>query len=409
MDNNLLWFKQLNACWGLLFAKFSLKKSYNYIIQGAGASGLWLAYWMHKEGLLDDKTLLIVECDKSKHNDRTWCFWGDALTQDLGFVDFSWSQVQVFGESQRIDPYTYYHCRSEAFYTFVKNAIGSSGHIDWCFGRVAATRQIGSQVSVDIQIDKNTGFENLNVAAEWFFGSGGASVKTSEIALWQSFAGWRVKSNTGESVFDSDACTLMDFGIEQRGKTQFLYVLPFSGQEALIEVTQFDREILGLEEGQRLLQEICEMRGWDVSIIEVECNAIPMSSVFDASERFHAADKRIVPLGVVAGALKPTTGYGFLRMMQHGKSIAAALKCNELIPTLYRKRRFRFYDDLLLRILQKHPNRGKQIFDQLFQHQSASNVLRFLNEKTNILQEIMIFSKLPKRLFLRTLFVKWMN
>jgi lycopene beta-cyclase len=221
--------------------------------------------------------------------------------------------------------------------------------------------------------------------------------------------GWRVKSNNGESIFDSDACTLMDFGIEQRGKTQFLYVLPFSGQEALIEVTQFDKEILGLEEGQRLLQEICEMRGWDVSIIEVECNAIPMSSVFDASERFHAADKRIVPLGVVAGALKPTTGYGFLRMMQHGKSIASALKCNELIPTLYRKRRFRFYDDLLLRILQKHPNRGKQIFDQLFQHQSASNVLRFLNEKTNILQEIMIFSKLPKRLFLRTLFVKWMN
>lgn len=364
---------------------------------------------MHKEGLLDDKTLLIVECDKYKYNDRTWCFWGDAFVQDLGFVDFSWSQVQVFGESQRIDPYTYYHCRSEAFYAFVKNAVASSGHIDWCFGRVAATRQIGSQVSVDIQIDNEEGIKNLNVASDWFFGSGGASVKTSEIALWQSFVGWRVKSNTGESIFDSDACTLMDFGIEQRGKTQFLYVLPFSGQEALIEVTQFDKEILGLEEGHRMLKEICDLRGWDVSTIESEHNAIPMSSVFDASERFHAPDARIVPLGVIAGALKPTTGYGFLRMMQHGKSIASALKCNELIPTLYRKRRFRFYDDLLLRILQKHPNRGKQIFDQLFQHQSASNVLRFLNEKTNILQEIMIFSRLPKRLFLRTLFVKWIN
>ena len=392
---------------GFMFAKFSLKKRYNYIIQGAGASGLWLAYWMHKEGLLDDKTLLIVECDKSKHNDRTWCFWGDALIQDLSFVDFSWSQVQVFGESQRIDPYTYYHCRSEAFYTFVKNAIGSSGQIVWCFGRVAATRQIGSQVSVDIQIDNEEGVESLNVTAEWLFGSGGASVKTSEIALWQSFVGWRVKSNTGESIFDSEACTLMDFGIEQRGKTQFLYVLPFSGQEALIEVTQFDKEILGLEEGQRLLQEICGMRGWDVSTIELEHNAIPMSSVFDVSERFHAPHTRIVPLGVVAGALKPTTGYGFLRMMQHGKSIASALKSNSLLPTLYRKRRFRFYDDLLLRILQKHPNRGKQIFDQLFQHQRSSTVLRFLNEKTNLLQEIMIFLWLPKRLFLRTLFAKW--
>ena len=387
----------------------SLEKKYNYIIQGAGASGLWLAYWLHKEGLLDDKTLLIVECDKSKQNDRTWCFWGDALIQDLSFVDFSWSQVQVFGESQRIDPYTYHHCRSEAFYAFVKNALVSSGHIDWCFGRVAATGQIGSQVSVDVQIDNDAGVENLNVAAEWFFGSGGASVETSEIALWQSFVGWRVKSKSGETIFDSAACTLMDFRIEQRGKTRFLYVLPFSGEEALIEVTQFDKEILGLEEGQRMLQEICEIRGWDVSMIELEHNAIPMSSIFDASERFHAADTRIVLLGVVAGALKPTTGYGFLRMMQHGKSIASALKSNELIPTIYRKRRFRFYDDLLLRILQKHPNRGKQIFDQLFQHQRASTVLRFLNEKTNLLQEIVIFSWLPKRLFLRTLFAKWMN
>ena len=168
---------------------------------------------MHKEGLLDDKTLLIVESDKFKQNDRTWCFWGDQMISDLSFVDFSWRQVQVFGESQRIDPYTYYHCRSEAFYTFVKNAIGSSGQIDWCFGRVTSNSQIGGRVSVDIQIDNDASGENLNVVADWFFGSGGASVKTSEVALWQSFVGWRVKSKPGVSLFNSDAWSVMDFGI----------------------------------------------------------------------------------------------------------------------------------------------------------------------------------------------------
>jgi lycopene beta-cyclase len=63
----------------------------------------------------------------------------------------------------------------------------------------------------------------------------------------------------------------------------------------------------------------------------------------------------------------------------------------------------------LLRILRKHPHRGKQIFDQLFHHKKASMVLRFLSEETNILQEIMIFMWLPKRLFLRTLFAKWVR
>jgi lycopene beta-cyclase len=112
-------------------------------------------------------------------------------------------------------------------------------------------------------------------------------------------------------------------------------------------------------------------------------------------------------LGVAAGALKPTTGYGFIRMMKHGKAIASALRSNDLIPTLYRKRRFRFYDNLLLRILQNHPTRGKQIFVQLFHHKKASMILRFLNEQTNLLQEIMIFMWLPKRLFIRNLIAKW--
>lgn len=160
----------------------------------------------------------------------------------------------------------------------------------------------------------------------------------------------------------------MDFGIEQMGKTRFLYVLPFNGKEALVEVTQFDKEKLQLEDGERMLREIFAARGWEVSVTELEYNAIPMSSIFDCLERFHKRDVRIVPLGVAAGALKPTTGYGFVRMMQHGKSIAVALKKRKSIPTLYRKMRFRFYDDLLLRILYQHPERGKQIFVQLFQH-----------------------------------------
>jgi lycopene beta-cyclase len=383
-----------------------LEKAYNYIIQGAGASGLWLAYSLLKEGLLEGGSLLIVERDASKCNDRTWCFWGEGLANEMPFTDFSWEQVQVFGTSQSIAPYTYHHCRSEAFYDFVKRALDSSKNIDWFCGEVLAVAQVGGRVDVNV-CDAEAMQQTFVV--DWFFGSGFDQKVVSEIELWQSFVGWRVKSVLGEPVFDARACTLMDFGIEQKGKTRFLYVLPFGETEALIEVTQFDKEKLTLAEGEQMLREICAQRGWDVSVMDTEFNAIPMSAHFDRSERFYASGSRVVTLGVAAGALKPTTGYGFLRMMQHGKAIAKALKKKTLIPTMYRARRFRFYDDLLLRILRKHPHRGKQIFDQLFHHKKASMVLRFLSEETNILQEIMIFMWLPKRLFLRTLFAKWVR
>ncbi|NBV36847.1 MAG: hypothetical protein EBR94_06200 [Bacteroidetes bacterium] len=383
-----------------------MNKRYDYIIQGAGASGLWLAYWMIKEGLLEEKRLLIVEFDPNKHNDRTWCFWGEEpIEKNWDFVNFSWNQVQIFGESQSIKPYTYHHCRSEAFYQFVKNALESSEGVDWCLGKVLEAVQLEGQFFVQVKIEGNLD-EVYDVDADWFFGSGTA-ISGQEITLWQSFVGWRVKCNPGAHLFDSKSFRMMDFDIEQAGKTRFLYILPFGDAEALIEVTQFDKEILGLDEGQELLREICEKRNWEVLKMEVECNAIPMSSRFDSVRRFHKAGTRMIPLGVAAGALKPTTGYGFIRMMKHGKAIASALRSNDLIPTLYRKKRFRFYDNLLLRILQNHPTRGKQIFVQLFHHKKASMILRFLNEQTNLLQEIMIFMWLPKRLFIRNLIAKW--
>lgn len=67
--------------------------------------------------------------------------------------------------------------------------------------------------------------------------------------------------------------------------------------------------------------------------------------------------------------------------------------------------RFRFYDDLLLRILYQHPERGKQIFVQLFQHKGYHSVA-FLNEKTNFSGGYDI-SLVTEETFLSTLFGKW--
>jgi lycopene beta-cyclase len=62
------------------------------------------------------------------------------------------------------------------------------------------------------------------------------------------------------------------------------------------------------------------------------------------------------------------------------------------------------YDQLLLRILWRQPHRGKAIFERLFNTQPVPLVLRFMDEETTLWEEVLIFSRLPIRLFLRTLF-----
>lgn len=372
-----------------------MKTHYNYIIQGAGASGLWLAYWMQKSGLLTASTLLIVEGDAHKKNDRTWCFWEDESQQNLPFVSRSWRYLSVLGQKQAIAPYRYSHCRSQDFYQWVRNALADNENIHWVSAWAGLAVASNDGVSVTIN--------DAAITANWFFRSGHftGDTKNGTVNFWQSFVGWRVRFSA--PYLPEDEATLMDFSIPQNNRTRFLYVLPMSDREALIEVTQFDREKLTQADGEKLLSNICAARGWDIEVTEFECNAIPMSAVLDNVQSHWPIESRIIDIGVAAGALKPTTGYGFLRMMNHGKQIVEALQVGASIPTIYRKSRFRFYDRLLLNILTDHPQRGKSVFERLFAKRKASVIMKFLNENTSVWQEIQIFRRLQVGLFLRVL------
>ena len=48
---------------------------YDYIFAGSGLSALMTVYRMAVSGKFDHKTILLVDCDSMKKNDRTWCFW----------------------------------------------------------------------------------------------------------------------------------------------------------------------------------------------------------------------------------------------------------------------------------------------------------------------------------------------
>lgn len=386
--------KQLWCFW-VCFESF-VQNHFRYIIQGAGASGLWLAHSLNEAGLLEVDQLLIIEGDTNKVNDRTWCFWTKDEALDLSFVDTKWSSLMVQGAVQSIAPYQYCHARSDRFYGCMRDALLENSNILWLNEWVNHATEIGH--GVHVQTNHRT------VTSDYFFGSGqwNSQFNKGDITLWQSFVGWRVKLI--DQTWEHRAATLMDFSIPQSNSTRFLYVLPLSNQEGLVEVTQFHRERLQKEEGERILQEICRQRGWEVEVLEVECDAIPMSLLFNQLTSSHSSDSRMIEIGISAGALKPTTGYGFLTMRKHAVQIAQALKTGSSIPRIYRKQRFRFYDALLLQMLEKDPHRGKEIFERLFKKQPARLVLKFLDEKTNILDEIRIFSQLQIAWFVKALF-----
>lgn len=389
---------------------------YNFTIVGAGASGLWLANSMLKHGLLKDKTLCIVENDLEKFNDRTWCYWATEPLAEPEILSKDWDAIKNLyrGGKNQISPYKYYHVKSQDFYRHFKSKLKNSSSIFWVDDVVTAVDQVDTRIVIQTDHkDWETNYAFLSALPKGDHSEEQGQLnpyqskqtrQKQQIFLWQSFVGYRIK--TTKAVFDPLEMTMMDFDVEQSSFTQFFYELPFTKNEALIEFTRFGTEILDYNYAISQIEKRLKSKNIEYEILEIEKGAIPMTPQFDHIEHKLESNQHIVYIGTLAGALKPTTGYGFKRMSFYAEKLAKAFKnSNEIeLPTMRRKWRFRLYDILLLQILRDTPYLGKEIFVSLFKKQPVPLIFKFLDEETTIFEEISIFSKLPIMPFLKSLF-----
>ncbi len=371
------------------------------IFLGAGGAGLLLLHELHQKGWLANRKVVVVEPDAKNTNDRTWCFWSDGSDalgqQHQSLVSHSWENVfNGIDRTESLSPYRYSQIRSADFYAAMKKLINP--HVVWLphHSDVVEEAVGASKVTVQGKIySAPLVFDSRPFSAQEF-----QHHTAGSDTLWQSFHGFRVQTS---EPFTENTCTLMDFEVPQDGATQFVYTLPTGVRAGLIEVTRFGQDIIKAENAEAILHEYIGSRYGDFSIIETEVSRIPMTLALNSKDRWHPAGKSLIPIGTRAGVVKSTTGYAFKNMADHAAVMADAIRANAPIPTAYHSSRFAFYDQLLLRVLISRPELGKPIFQQLFDKQSTATVLRFLDEKTTLRQDIRILLRLPYFPFLRAL------
>ena len=65
--------------------------------------------------------------------------------------------------------------------------------------------------------------------------------------------------------------------------------------------------------------------------------------------------------------------------------------------------KYKFLDNIFLRVLKKNPEKMPNIFYKMFKC-PPNTVIKFLSNKSNILEDINIISKMPKLIFIKALF-----
>ncbi|MGY3052244.1 Brp/Blh family beta-carotene 15,15'-monooxygenase/lycopene cyclase-like protein [Pedobacter sp. UYEF25] len=370
---------------------------FDFLFIGLGAANCLLILRLNDHNLLKGKTIAIIEPDTKSTNDRTFCFWATedelAKLNLANLISYSWNCIEINGiTKQRIDPLHYFHIKGIDLYNETKKQLG--------FNEVKFFRSFLIEKPILKSTYHEVKLDNETIYAQSVFDSRPPFfLKPTKIQshLYQSFYGWKIK--TVNQIFDTSTMVMMDFNIPQSNFTQFIYILPFTGNTALIELTRFGGEKLLKEDAHLILADYVKKLGVPFEVLDFEQGVIPMSSAKLVSEDF---GNTWINMGVRSGVLKCSTGYAFHSMAEDASALADAIKKKQLPSRKSRKQRFALYDLLLLNILNERPQYGKLIFETLFKKIPVPSVLSFLREKTSIVEEISIFSKLPIGIFILT-------
>jgi lycopene beta-cyclase len=226
------------------------------------------------------------------------------------------------------------------------------------------------------------------------------SQQTKFPVLQQHFLGWFI--TTKEPVFNPEEATFMDFSVPQKGNTRFMYVLPNSTTEALVEYTLFSEHLLEKNEYEEALKKYLQEKynSTEFIISETEFGSIPMTCY-----PFHKHNSNTVfHIGIAGGWAKPSTGFTFYNTSRQIKALVTHLKQEKPLDTFHKKSRFGFYDSLLLDILYRENHLGQSIFESLFAKRKASLILKFLGNDTHLGEELQIVTAPKPWPFLKALF-----
>jgi lycopene beta-cyclase len=370
----------------------------NIIVVGAGCAGMQLINALLKLPAEQTGDILLIESNR-QINHKSWCFWTNKQSEYDFLIEKYWSELK-FGSSGsdlsgEITPYRYNYINSELFFEYHDQLISSSSRVKVVYEDVI---RFESDYGLKQVYTQDNRYQAQHVYSSLIDFS---AIENNKILLWQHFKGWFIK--TEQAVFKSNQATIMDFNIAQGEAVHFMYVLPFSETEALIEFTSFSSmDCYSDHDYDAYLEKyISEKFNCSYELIREERGKIPMTDF-----EFPACSKDgIIHIGSAAGAIKPSTGYAFNRISRHTEYL---IKCfltkNINIKTLPGSDRFHFYDTLLLQIIQNQPEKVAVIMEQLFLHNSFKQILSFLDESTSLLQELSLFNTLPKRLFLKQVF-----
>lgn len=394
----------------------------DFAVIGGGCAGLSLATAIAATagaGRGRAPRIVIVEPRERYVRDRTWCMWPVEAQPFTAAIRHRWSRWEVRTPGRTIirgsERLPYVHIAADAFYEQALARLRDRG-VELHLG-VSATSVTDEGDGVTIETSAGP------LRARLAFDSRPAKMESAEalanaeaggvdeVNLLQHFVGWEIEADG--APFDPSTAILMDFEVPQEDGLHFLYVLPFSRDRALVEATYFSGSTLPTATYEARIRDYLARRFAvrDFAIEFRERGVIPMTTA-PASPQ---PSPRVFDIGLRGGLAKPSTGYAFLAIQRYSREMAARLlRAGDRPPRppAARPARAVAMDRVFLSYLHRSPERGPDLFADLFERLPPELLIRFLSDRASPRECLRVMSASPLSAMTREVFrsrARWMR
>ncbi|MDO0929055.1 lycopene cyclase family protein [Streptomyces sp. TG1A-8] len=376
------------------------------VVVGAGAAGLSLAHRLAGRvpgGRAPSVVLVDAPPGPLRPPNRTWCFWEGGPGRFDAAVCAAWRRLRVRPPAGApvtgdISPLRYKMIRSGDFEDLVARDLARSPNVRRLEAVVEAVEDVRDGARV---LFREAGGGAGVLRARWVFDSRPpGSLPAARTTLLQHFHGWFVR--TAGPVFDPGTAELMDFRTPQPADgLSFGYVLPTGRHEALVEYTEFSPRPLTAEGYGAAVRYYAEdvLRLGETEVLATETGIIPMTD----GRMPRQVGESVFRIGAAGGATRPATGYTFAGLQRQTRAVAAALRRGRRpVPPPAHSARSRAMDAVLLRALDSGRVDGPALFSRMFERLPMNRVLRFLDGRTRLLEDLSVGLRTPAGPMLRS-------
>lgn len=273
-----------------------MKARWDLILVGGGLANGLIAWRLRQ--LRPEVDLLLIEAGAQAGGNHTWSFHQDDLTAEQQWiaplVAHRWPGYEVrFPALTRALEGGYLSITSERFAAVIAQALGD---------RLLLNTPVASLTPGSVTLANG---ERLSAAA--VIDGRGYQPSPHLTIGFQSFLGqqWRLSQPHGLT-----RPLLMDATVDQSAGYRFVYTLPLSADEVLIEDTHYiDRATLSSDRARQHIQEYAQRQGWQLAQLQREEQGnLPITLAGDCHAFWR--EKAGQPCsGLRAGLFHSTTGY----------------------------------------------------------------------------------------------------